>query len=49
MEITEDALMISTGFNDKNGKDFWLKFDDLAIAELYFWNNLTSEWIRFTI
>lgn len=36
MEITEDALMISTGFNDKNGKDCWLKFDDLTIAELYF-------------
>ncbi|HAK13915.1 MAG TPA: hypothetical protein DCM33_06185 [Acinetobacter radioresistens] len=49
MEITVDALMISTGFNDKNGEDCWLKFDDLAIAELYFWNNLTSEWIRFTI
>ena len=30
MEISDDALLISTGFSDKVGKDFWLKFEDLT-------------------
>ncbi len=24
MEITEDALLISTGYADKSGKDMWI-------------------------
>lgn len=49
MEITEDALLISTGFADKSGKDFWLKFTDLAAAQLYYWDNHVDEWVAFNI
>ncbi|SPL70766.1 hypothetical protein [Acinetobacter stercoris] len=49
MEITEEALLISTGFSDKSGKDFWIKFDDLTQAELSFWDNKTDQWINFKI
>ena len=47
MEISADALMISTGFNDKHGQDVWLKFSDLAAAELYFWDTQTDTWTQF--
>ena len=49
MEITEDALLISTGFADKSGKDFWLKFTDLSSAELYYWDTRTNEWVAFKL
>ncbi len=49
MEITEDALMISTGFADKSGKDFWLNFDDLQQAELYYWDNRQDQWMAFQL
>jgi len=49
MEITEDALLISTGFADKSGKDFWLKFADLNNAELYYWDTRPNEWVAFKI
>ncbi|TCB35325.1 hypothetical protein E0H82_08720 [Acinetobacter sp. ANC 4910] len=49
MEITEDALLISTGFADKSGKDFWISFNDLQHATLFYWNNKTDQWIDFTL
>ena len=49
MEITEDALLISTGFADKSGKDFWLKFTDLTTADLSYWDNYHDQWIEFKI
>ncbi|ENX18433.1 hypothetical protein F895_00048 [Acinetobacter sp. CIP 64.2] len=49
MEITEDALLISTGFADKSGKDFWLKFADLSDAELYYWDTRPNEWVIFKL
>ena len=49
MEITEDALLISTGFADKSGKDFWLKFTDLSSAELYYWDTRPNEWVAFKL
>ena len=49
MEITEDALLISTGFADKSGKDFWLKFTDLTTADLSYWDNHHDQWIEFKI
>ncbi|RLZ10360.1 hypothetical protein EAH57_05075 [Acinetobacter sp. 2JN-4] len=49
MEITEDALLISTGFADKTGKDFWLKFADLDSAELYYWDTHADEWLVFKV
>ncbi|MGR0304464.1 hypothetical protein [Acinetobacter beijerinckii] len=49
MEITEDALLISTGFADKSGKDFWLKFSDLNTSELYYWDTYPNEWVKFEL
>lgn len=49
MEITEEALMISTGFGDKSGKDFWLNFNDLQQAELYYWDNQQDQWMTFQL
>ena len=36
MEITEQALLISTGFAEKAGKDMWIQFTDLPQAELFY-------------
>ena len=49
MEINDEALLISTGYSDKVGKDFWVSFADLETAELSYWNNKTSEWQIFTL
>ena len=49
MEITDDALLISTGFADKSGKDFWISFNDLQQASLSYWDNKTDQWVDFTL
>ena len=49
LEITEDALLVSTGYSDKVGKDVWISFSDLAQAELFFWNNQTDQWQNFKL
>ena len=49
MEITEDALLISTGYADKSGQDFWIKFENLERAELYYWDTSSDQWTRFTL
>ena len=49
MEITEEALLISTGFADKAGKDVWINFSDLDQAELFFWDNKNDLWVEFKI
>ena len=49
MEISNDALLISTGFADKTGKDIWIQFSDLNQAELFFWDNKTDQWLEFKI
>ena len=49
MEISEDSLLISTGFADKTGKDIWIQFSDLNQAELFFWDNKTDQWLEFKI
>ncbi|MDO4223700.1 MAG: hypothetical protein Q4D05_06720 [Acinetobacter sp.] len=49
MEITEDALLISTGFGDKSGKDVWIQFEQLKNAQFYYWNHQQGEWQAFTI
>ncbi len=49
MEISDDALLISTGFSDKSGKDFWVKFEELPQAELSFWDNKSDQWVIFKI
>ena len=47
MEIGEDSLLISTGFADKAGKDFWIEFTDLAQAELSYWDTKKDQWTIF--
>ncbi|WP_216938439.1 hypothetical protein, partial [Acinetobacter sp. BY484] len=47
MEITEDALLISTGYADKAGKDTWIQFSDLDQAELWYWDNQQDQWTIF--
>ena len=49
MEITEDALLISTGYSDKVGKDNWISFHDLQQAELYYWDNQHDQWAAFQL
>ncbi|ESK38848.1 hypothetical protein P256_01667 [Acinetobacter nectaris CIP 110549] len=47
MEISEEGLVISTGFNEKKGKDILLSLEELQQAELFFWDQKTSEWTAF--
>ncbi|RKG31932.1 hypothetical protein [Acinetobacter tianfuensis] len=49
MEITEEALLISTGYADKVGKDVWIQFADLDQAELQYWDNKHDQWTIFKI
>lgn len=49
MEITEDALLISTGYADKAGKDMWIQFRDLDQAELSYWDNQQDQWTVFKL
>ena len=49
MEITEEALLISTGYADKSGKDIWIQFSDLDQATLSFWDNQNDQWTEFKI
>jgi hypothetical protein len=49
MEITDEALLISTGYSDKVGKDNWINFSDLDKAELFYWDNHQDQWVRFKI
>jgi hypothetical protein len=49
MEITEDALLISTGFAEKTGTDMWIQFTDLPQAKLYYWDNQHDQWAEFKL
>ena len=49
MEITEEALMISTGYADKAGKDVWIQFSDLDQAALSYWDNQNDQWSEFKL
>lgn len=49
MEITEEALLISTGYADKNGKDMWIQFSDLDQVELSYWDNQQDQWAIFKL
>jgi hypothetical protein len=49
MEITNESLMISTGFADKAGKDIWINFTYLETAQLSYWDNKEDQWVEFKL
>ncbi|WP_122900764.1 hypothetical protein [Acinetobacter sp. B51(2017)] len=49
MEISDEALQISTGFAEKTGKDVWIDFNDLNTAQLWFWDNKQDQWVEFKL
>lgn len=49
MEITEEALLISTGFAEKTGEDKWIQFSQLPQADLYYWDNQHDQWAEFKL
>ena len=49
MEITDEALLISTGYADKSGKDSWIQFTDLSQAQLSYWDNRQDQWVEFKL
>lgn len=49
MEITDDALLISTGYSDKVGKDIWVNFTEIQQAQLSYWDNQHSIWQNFEL
>ena len=49
MEITEEALLISTGFAEKTGEDKRIQFSQLPQAELYYWDNQHDQWAEFKL
>lgn len=49
MEISDDAILISTGYADKSGKDHWLSFDLLKQAELSFYDTSSMQWQAFKL
>ena len=49
MEITDEALLISTGYSDKVGKDVWINFTDLSTAELSYWDHHQNIWQSFNL
>ncbi len=49
MEISDDAILISTGYADKSGKDHWLSFDQLKQAELSFYDTSSMQWQAFKL
>lgn len=49
MEINEQALLISTGYAEKTGKEQWIDFADLQNAELSFWDTQADQWTVFKL
>ncbi|MFT4020090.1 MAG: hypothetical protein QM666_01075 [Acinetobacter sp.] len=49
MEISEDGLLISTGYCDKAGKNTWLSFEDLSRAQLSYWDTKQNQWLEFKL
>lgn len=49
MEITDDALLISTGYSEKIGKDHWIQLDQLPTLTLSYWDNKKDIWQEFKL
>ncbi len=44
MEISDTALLVSTGFAEKTGKDAWIEFSDIDLKRLEYWDNQQDGW-----
>ena len=49
MEINEEALLMSTGFNEKSGQDNWINFDEIDISRLEFWDIREQHWMTWVM
>lgn len=49
MEISDEAILISTGYADKSGKDHWLSFEQLKQAELSYYDTQSMQWQVFKL
>lgn len=49
MEINADALLMSTGYHEKTGKDVWIELPQLSHAELQYWDNQHNMWKCFKL
>lgn len=49
MEITDTALMISTGFAEKTGKDQWIEFADIDLTQLEYWDTQAQLWTAWQL
>ena len=49
MEINENALMISTGFAEKTGKDQWIEFADINLNQLEYWDSQVQMWSKWQL
>lgn len=49
MEINEDALLMSTGFNEKSGQDSWINFEDIDLSRLEFWDIREQHWMTWVM
>lgn len=48
MEITDDALLMSTGSGEK-GQDVWLKLVDIEPTSLAYFHSHSQQWQAFTL
>ncbi len=48
MEITDDALLISTGAGEQ-GKDVWLKLSEIDLNSLTYWDSKSQQWLMFNL
>ena len=49
MEINEQALLISTGFNENSGQDHWVELNQIDLTQLAYWDTQQQEWQAWTI
>ncbi len=48
MEITESALLISTGVGEQ-GNDIWVQLQDVVPNSLAYWDSKTQQWLAFNL
>jgi len=49
VEFAESGNQQKIILNGNSYKDFWLKFEDLTQAELYYWDTRPNEWVPFKL